>query len=172
MTWEACISTWFFVDAKGFGRIQILPSVIVPWNKMKNASDSWDHGLRTCSSGFSLKVNGHRVIAVGVRGKRIWEDWKITVSYCPLKYNETYIRKLRSRATHLQFRFFDQIKRPWSNCQWCERLVFLPDFLTMQEVLGGLKYHHQLFSPEIKWKPHPIAKIKGYAPAVRVFQSN
>jgi len=42
----------------------------------------------------------------------------------------------------------------------------------MQDVLGGLKYHRQLSSPEIKWNVHQLAEIKGYAPAVRVFQSN
>ena len=83
---EACISAWFFDDARGFGRIKILPSVIVPWNKMKHASDSRDQGLRTCSSDFSIKLNGHGVIVNGMIGlyfdlnfrwcKRFWEEFK------------------------------------------------------------------------------------------------
>jgi len=45
---------------------------------------------------------------------------------------------------------FNQIKQPRNNPQRRERLVFQPDFPTMQEVLGGLKYHRQLSSPKIK----------------------
>ena len=53
-------------------------------SKMKYASDSRDQGLRPCTSGFSIKFNGHGVIVDGVRGlyfglifrrrKRFWED--------------------------------------------------------------------------------------------------
>ena len=67
-------------------------------------------------------------------------------------------------ATHCKFKIFDQVKQPRSNRQRRERLLFWSNFPTMQEVLGGLQYDHELLPPDnknrnVNW----IAEIKGYA---------
>ncbi len=146
---------------------------------MRNASKSQHQGLRTCSRSFSLKSNGHNVIVDGAKGfyfgsnfegcKRFGGDYNISVSCGPLIKNEECIEKPTSRATHLQSEFFAQIKRPRNYRWWRERLLFWFEFRRMQAVLGGLKYIHELWSPDKNWGVHRIAEIKGYAAVVFVF---
>ena len=146
---------------------------------MRNASKSQHQGLRTCSWSFSLKSNGHGVIVDGARGfyfgsnfegcKRFWGDYNITVSYGPLIKNEGCIKKPTSRATHLQSEFFAQIKPPRSYRQWRERLLFWFEFRRMQAVLGGLKYIHELWSPDKKWGMHQKSQHQGLRTCSRSF---
>ena len=56
----------------------------------------------------------------------------------------------RRQSNFLGTDLFNQIKQPRRNRRRRERHVFQPDFPRRQEVLGGLKYHRQLSSPEIK----------------------
>ncbi len=126
------------------------------------------NGFVTTVPFFSIELNGHGVIVDGVRG----------LYFCPIfrrckiiPWNKKLKPALDSQDQGLcTYSLGCSIKLNDHGVIVDD--VFQSNFLTMQEVLGELKYYHQLLSPEIKWNMHQRAEIKGYAPAVQIFQSN